>query len=104
MTPSPKTLAQITTLGNPSTQFTSYNTLLVDIITRFLLFAISLAGFFFLYRLVSAGYAYMNSLGDPGRLQSINKELVNALLGLLLVVVAFFIAQILQYILGINFL
>lgn len=97
-------LAQITVLTNPSTRFTSHSTLLPNIVSVILRFAIAAAGFFFLYRTLSSGYAYMNSLGDPGKLQTINREIVNALFGLIIVITSFFIAQVIEVILGIDFI
>ena len=84
--------------------FTNASTLLGDIVSRFLLFAISLAGIYFLYRLITAGYAYLTSTGDPSKIQSGTKQLTNALTGLVIVITAFFIIQILQRILGVQIL
>ena len=82
--------------------FTNPGTLVGDVVSRFLLFAISLAGIYFLYRLITAGYTYLTSIGDPGKIQSGTKQLTNAITGLVLVISAFFIAQILESIFGIN--
>ena len=67
-------------------------------------FAIIGAGLFFFVRLISAGYTYLTSLGESAKIQSASKELLNAIIGLLIVVSAFFIAQIVQVIFGINIL
>jgi hypothetical protein len=99
-------LAQISGINSPSTIFTttSYSTLAGDVASRVLLFAISLAGLYFFYQLLSSGLSYMTSTGDEMRLKQIQKQLTNALYGLLIVIVAYFIIQIIQKITGANLL
>ncbi len=100
-------LAQIN-INSPSNlsglKFTDYNTLAGDIVSRILLFAILGAGLYFFVRLISAGYTYLTSLGEPAKIQSASKELLNAVIGLLVVISAYFIAQIIQVVLGIKIL
>jgi uncharacterized membrane protein len=97
-------LAQITGVNNPSTRFTSSDTLVGDVVSRALLFAISLAGLYFFYVLITSGISYMTSSGDEMRLKQIQKQLVNAVYGLLIVIAAYFIIQIVQRITGTNIL
>ena len=78
--------------------------LLGQVVSRLLAFAIVGAGLFFFVRLISAGYAYLTSLGEPTKIQSASKELLNAVVGLLIVISAFFISQILQVVFGIKIL
>ncbi len=75
-----------------------------DILSKLLLYAIVLAGLFFFVRLIVSGFAYLTSAGDSGKIQSASKNLVNAAIGLLVVVCAYFIAQIIQQVFGINIL
>ncbi len=93
-------LAQISGIGNPSTQFTDYNTLPSDVMSRALLFAISAAGLYFFYQLIISGVSYMTAFGDEGRIQQVTKQLTNAALGLIIIIAAFFILQMLETITG----
>lgn len=97
-------LAQITEINSVSTKFSSYDTLAGDVISRALLFAISLAGLYFFYVLITSGVSYMTSSGDEIRLKQIQKQLVNGIYGLLIVIAAYFIMQIIQKITGTNIL
>lgn len=75
-----------------------------SVISRLLLFAIIAAGLYFFVRLIFAGYKYLTSLGEPAKIQSASKELTNATIGLLVVISAFFLAQIIQVVFGISIL
>ena len=104
-----KQLAQITGITPPpglrSEFIDSGDTLnLGGLVSRLLTFAIIGAGLFFFVRLLSAGYSYLTSLGEPAKIQSASKELLNAVIGLIIVISAFFLAQILQVVFGINIL
>ncbi len=96
-------LAQLN-INSPSTVFTtsSYSSIVGLAVGRILLYAIPIAGFYFFIRFVIAGYGYMTSLGDPAKVQSAQQQIVNALFGLVIVVTAFFLAQIAETILGID--
>lgn len=85
-------------------KFSDYSTLASAIVSRFLAFAILAAGLFFFVKLISAGYTYLTSLGEPAKIQSASKELTNATIGLIIVISAFFLAQIIQVVFGINIL
>ena len=96
-------LAQINGITNPSTIFPDNPDSFAGLFTsRVLLFAIAGAGFVFLVMVISAGYKYMTSLGEPAAIQGATKQLVNSLTGLLLVITTFFIIQIIQTIFGLN--
>ncbi len=82
----------------------NYADLLGLVVSRLILFAIIGAGLFFFVRLISAGYSYLTSLGDSVKIQSATKELTNAVVGLLIIISAFFLAQILEVVFGINIL
>ena len=90
-------LAQINGVTSPSTQFPDDPDKLVGlVVSRFLLFAVGAAGLFFFIKLLSAGFTYMTSLGDPAKLQGASKELTNAAIGFFVVLTSFFIIQIIQ--------
>lgn len=85
-----------------TTNFNNPNTLLGDITSRVLIFAVSLAGMIFLYKLVMGGFGYLTSAGDPAKIQSSTKEITNGLIGLLIITTAFFLIQIAQTVFGIK--
>ncbi len=111
-----KQLAQISNLPIPENlksfkfwgvagQNASVNVDLIgQVVSRLITFAIIGAGLFFFVRLISAGYAYLTSLGEPAKIQSASKELLNAVIGLIIVISTFFVAQIIQVVFGINIL
>jgi hypothetical protein len=94
----------ITGINVPSTIFTNANTnILVSVLVgRLLLFAIASAGLFFFYQLVTTGFSYMSSLGDEARLSQLQKQMTNAVMGLLVVIAAFFVMQLIQTVTGAN--
>ncbi len=74
------------------------------VVGLFLAFAIVGAGLFFFVKLISAGFTFLTSFGDSAKIQAATKELTNATVGLLVVICAFFLAQILQVVLGVTIL
>lgn len=100
-------LAQVTVplpTGLSGLKFANPQTLVGDIVSRILIFALAAAGFIFLVQLISAGYSYLTAQGDQGRLETASKSLGHAALGLGIVITVFFLAQILQTVLGIKIL
>jgi hypothetical protein len=95
-------LAQIIIDGyqNPSNKFTDADTLPAQIISRTLLFAIAAAGLYFFYQLIISGFSYMTAMGDEARLKEVIKRMTNAAIGLIIIISAFFILQIIQTITG----
>jgi hypothetical protein len=71
-------------------------------ISRLLEYSIVIAGLIFFAKLVSAGFSYLTSGGDSGKIQAATKEITNAVIGLVLVVSVFFIKQILVVLFGIK--
>jgi hypothetical protein len=95
-------LAQVANIYNPSTHFNDYRTVPADILSRLTLFAISLAGFYFLYRLIVSGYSFMTAMGDEARIQNVQKEITNSFIGLLVIISTFLIMQMIEYLTGID--
>lgn len=85
-------------------RFTNYVSFPTDLVSFLLRYAIIGAGLFFFVRLISAGYSYLTSLGEPAKIQSASKELSNAVIGLIIVISAFFIAQIIDVVFGLSIL
>lgn len=96
---------QITGITQPKGLiFTDYKSLLGNTVSYVLRYAIIGAGLLFFVRLISAGYSMMTSGGDSGKAQNASKEIAHAVTGLVIVLCAFFIAQILQVVFGISIL
>lgn len=98
------TLAQLVIPSKSAPAFQNYKTLVGDIVSRLLLYAIAAAGMYFFVKLVIAGFTYLTSLGDPGKVQAAQQTLAHALIGLIIVITAFFLAQIVELIFGIKIL
>ena len=62
------------------------------------------AGLWFLIQLILGGYAYMSAGGNKEKAQTASQKITQALLGLVIVVLAIFIINLLGYILNIDFL
>lgn len=86
-----------------SPNLTNPDTFLGSLISRFLVYAIALSGMYFLIKLTIAGFVFLTSQGDSGKVESAQKTIINSLVGLVVVISGYFIAQILQSVLGINF-
>jgi hypothetical protein len=73
-----------------------------EIVSRLLLFAMVISGLIFFFRLIIAGFSYMTSGGDPGKLQTASKSLLNAAIGLFVVITSYFLIQIIELLFGIR--
>lgn len=103
--PVPSPLTNFKFILNPSLNTAFQNpSLITDVVSRLLTFAAVIAGLYFFVRLISSGFTYLTSLGEPAKIQAATKELTHALIGLIIVLTAFFLAQILQTALGIKIL
>ncbi len=71
-------------------------------IERIILFAVVVSGLIFFVKLMMAGFSYLTSAGDANKIQAATKEITNALIGLLIVISTFFLAQIIEVVLGIK--
>ncbi len=60
------------------------------------------AGVFLLLYLVWGGFDFLTSMGDPKKAESGKNKITNALLGFILIFVAYWIVQIAQFILKIQ--
>lgn len=88
----------ITTEG----RFNDSNTLVSSVVGEVLVWAIILVGFYFLVRILLVGFTYLTSFGESAKIQSAQKELQNALIGLIIVISVYFIGQLLQIAFGLN--
>ena len=62
------------------------------------------AGLWFLIQLILGGYAYMSAGGNKEKAQTASQKITQALTGLVIIVLAIFVVNLLGYILNIDFL
>lgn len=83
--------------------FQDSGTLVGNLVSRFLLYAIAFSGMYFFVRTVIAGFTYLTSVGDPGKVQAAQQTLVHSLIGLVIVISAYFLGQLTATIFGLKF-
>ena len=62
------------------------------------------AGLWFLIQLILGGYTYMSAGGNKEKAQAASQKITQALTGLVIVILAIFVVNLLGYILNIDFL
>ncbi|MCJ7740707.1 pilin [Candidatus Microgenomates bacterium] len=62
------------------------------------------AGLWFIFQIIIAGYGWMNAGGDKNHLEEARNKIVNALIGLIIVVSAWVITGLIGKIIGLNIL
>jgi hypothetical protein len=75
---------------------------LSKLITALLPVFITLSGIIFFVKILIGGFSYMTSAGDQVKVQAATKDITNSLIGLIVVIAAFFIIEIVQVAFGIN--
>jgi hypothetical protein len=95
-------LAQISGINSPSTVFTNYSTIVPELTSRLLLYGITVAGLVFFVQLLVGGYGYLTAMGDSAKITAATQGITRAVVGLIVVVSAYFIGQIMQVILGVQ--
>ena len=63
-----------------------------------------IAGLFFLFQLIKAGYGYMSASGDPKKTELAWAKIWQSLIGIIIVAAAFIIASVVGYFLNIDIL
>lgn len=77
---------------------TSFGDLIVTVINALLLFAGAVAVLF----LIVGGFRYVVSAGNPDQVEGAKKTILYAVLGLIIIFVAFLAVQVVQNALGVN--
>lgn len=72
------------------------------IISRLLDYVFPLAGLVLLFFLINGGFDLMTSAGDPKKMEVGKEKITAALVGFIIIFTAFWIYQIVKYILGIQ--
>lgn len=75
-----------------------------DIVSALLPYIFTIAGLILLVILIFGGMGLMTAAGDPKKIEAAKGRITMALVGFLIVFASYFIAQIVQVMLGVNFL
>lgn len=87
-------LGLLGTITNP-TQYNSTNSSgLFMFISNIFKLAGAIAGIIFIFKIITAGYAYLSAAGDPKKFQQASDTITQSILGLVVVMSAFVIAAI----------
>jgi len=89
------------TINGPITFFSGTPTI-GAVINRIVPFIFAAAGFILLLMIISAGFSFLTSVGNPKGLEAGKKRLSNAILGFVIVFAAFWLVQIAGKVLGFN--
>jgi len=99
-----KLIAQNVTLNGISIQGpldSSYNSI-GSIINNVVPFVISIAGILLFFILMWGGYDYIMSQGTPEKLKTANAKITAAIVGFILLVLAFLITRVIAYVFGVG--
>ena len=89
--------------GNVSTSTAPFANLAL-LISNLIGFLTLVAGIYFLFRIITTGFKWITGGHDKQAIQDAQKQMLNGFIGLLIVLSAYFFAQIISYVFGINFL
>jgi hypothetical protein len=73
-----------------------------DVLTALLPYIFVLAGIILFGYLIMGGFAFLTSAGDPEKIKTAQKKLVNAIIGFVIIFAAYWLVQILEEVLGIG--
>ena len=88
--------------GNPLVDVNNQQLKLGNFITIIIPYIFSAAGLALLIYLILGGLQMMTSRGDPKAMQSAQAKITNALIGFVIIIIAFFIVQLLGQLFGIQ--
>ncbi len=80
-----------------------FATQLDKVINTFVNWAAILAGLIALGYLIYAGIKYVTSAGDPGKTEEAQKQIISAIIGLAIVILAYTILRVVLYLFGVGF-
>lgn len=72
------------------------------VISKLLPYIFSLAGILLLVYLILGGLQLMTSRGDPKAIEAAQAKITNALIGFVIIIIAFFVVQLLGQLLGLQ--
>jgi hypothetical protein len=88
--------------GIPVKDATTSVTLAEKLISNVIGFLTLIAFIFFVVQVILAGYLFMSSEGDKGKMETARKKLTDGLLGIIVIVVALGIVSLFASVLGID--
>ena len=91
-------------IGTPPTDVTGLGEKLTLIISTLIGLLSIAAGIWFLFQIITAGYAYMVAGSDKEKVRQASQKLTQSVIGLVIVILAIFLINFLGYILRIDFL
>lgn len=75
-----------------------------DVVTKALPYVFTLAGIALLFVIISGGITLMTSGGDPAKTKEGYGKIISGIIGFLIIFASYFIAQLVQTMLGMRFL
>ncbi len=72
------------------------------IVSRFLLYLFPFAGLLLFIYLIIGGFSYLTSGGDPKAMEQAKGKITNAIVGFIIIFVAYWLVQILEFMFGIK--
>jgi len=102
-------LEELGTIGKgegfgPWTQTIQPGNVIANIISKGIGLLTIIAGIWFLFQTIIAGYNYMSAAGDKARIENASRKLTNSLIGLAIVVAAYALLSLIGKFLGVSFL
>jgi len=91
-------------VGTPPTNIADLGEKIALIISTIIGLLSIIAGLWFLFQIIMAGYAYMTAGGDKEKIHQASQKLTQSIIGLVIVILAIFLINLLGYILRIDFL
>jgi len=86
----------------PESLLKNPNLTLGDIISVLIPYAYALAGIILFVLLILGGFSYLTSGGDPKKVEMAQGKITHALMGFLIIFLAYWLAQLLEIIFGIQ--
>ncbi|MFH0863763.1 MAG: pilin [Candidatus Gottesmanbacteria bacterium] len=77
-------------------------TKLGTIVTELLRYLFPIAGLLLFAYLIMGGFSYLTSAGDPKAMEQAKGKVTNAIVGFIIIFVAFWVVQILEFMFGIE--
>lgn len=90
--------------GNAATDTTEVGNKFNDVISAIIGFLTVVAGLWFLLQFIIAGFQWISAGGDKGQVETAQKKITNAVIGIFLVVAAYVIVGLIGKLLGLDIL
>ena len=74
---------------------------IASLVNKSLTFVFAIAGILLLLYLIWGGFDYLTSMGDPKKVETANKKLSSAIIGIIIIFISYWIVQLAEYLLNI---